>query len=262
MLTPQEVSNRAFTKAPFNGYNMAMVDEFLDELTEDYTALYKENAALKAKMKVMVEKVEEYRATEDSMRSALLAAQRMADSIVQEAEARRDALLAEAEAEAREVTAKARQEVRDLTEEARKEARALEQRIRLGRRDMARFVAASRELCNKELSFLEMLPQIQVETGEPVRDAARETEERDGYTNLDEKARNAFGGVGDGETFALPEAAASERGEAAPRLRATGRRFKLEELKLGRRDREEGRRTRENPASEVEPTVRVAGEEA
>ena len=77
MLTPQEVSTHSFAKASFGGYNMAMVDEFLDELTDDYTALYKENAALKAKLKVLVEKVEEYRATEDSMRATLLTAQRM-----------------------------------------------------------------------------------------------------------------------------------------------------------------------------------------
>ena len=61
MLTPQEVSTHAFTKAVMGGYNMAMVDEFLDELTDDYTALYKENAALKSKMKVLVEKVEDRR---------------------------------------------------------------------------------------------------------------------------------------------------------------------------------------------------------
>ena len=71
MLTPQEVSNHAFAKAVMGGYNMAMVDEFLDELTDDYTSLYKENAALKAKMKVLVDKVEEYRSTEDAMRAAL-----------------------------------------------------------------------------------------------------------------------------------------------------------------------------------------------
>ena len=61
MLTPQEVSTHAFTKAMMGGYNMAAVDEFLDELTDDYTALYKENTTLKAKLKVLVEKVEEYR---------------------------------------------------------------------------------------------------------------------------------------------------------------------------------------------------------
>ena len=59
MLTPQEVSTHSFAKASFGGYNMAMVDEFLDELTDDYTALYKENAALKAKLKVLVEKTQQ-----------------------------------------------------------------------------------------------------------------------------------------------------------------------------------------------------------
>ena len=58
MLTPQEVSERAFPKASFGGYNMAQVDEFLDVLTEDYSALYSENAVLKSKMKVLVEKVQ------------------------------------------------------------------------------------------------------------------------------------------------------------------------------------------------------------
>ena len=33
MLTPQEVSERAFQKASFGGYNMGQVDEFLDVLT-------------------------------------------------------------------------------------------------------------------------------------------------------------------------------------------------------------------------------------
>ena len=63
MLTPQEVSSHAFARATLGGYNMTAVDEFLDELTDDYTTLYKENAALKAKMKVLVDKIEEYRST-------------------------------------------------------------------------------------------------------------------------------------------------------------------------------------------------------
>ena len=63
MLTPQEVSERAFPKASFGGYNMAQVDEFLDVLTEDYSTLYSENAVLKSKMKVLVEKVERYSST-------------------------------------------------------------------------------------------------------------------------------------------------------------------------------------------------------
>ena len=91
MLTPQEVSERAFPKASFGGYNMTQVDEFLDVLTEDYSALYSENAVLKSKMKVLVEKVEEYRSTEEAMRKALLTAQKMADELVAQAEAKKKA---------------------------------------------------------------------------------------------------------------------------------------------------------------------------
>ena len=80
-MTPQEVSEHAFAKASFGGYNMAMVDEFLDVLTEDYTALYKENAVLKSKMKVLVDKVEEYRSTEEAIRWAVSRALRMASSV-------------------------------------------------------------------------------------------------------------------------------------------------------------------------------------
>ena len=107
MLTPQEVKNHAFQRASFGGYNMGQVDEFLDILTEDYTALYNDNAVLKSKMKVLVDKVEEYRATEEAMRKALMTAQRMADDLVREAEQKKANILKEAEEIAAKIAAKA-----------------------------------------------------------------------------------------------------------------------------------------------------------
>lgn len=159
MLTPQEVSTHAFTKSMMGGYNMAMVDEFLDELTEDYTALYKENAVLKAKMKVLVEKVEEYRATEDSMRATLLTAQRMADNIVHEAESKRDSLLTQTDAD-----------IDKRKQQLQKELTALETRMREGQMELKRFILASQEICKKELSFLDKLPDLPVDlpAAEPV----------------------------------------------------------------------------------------------
>lgn len=152
LLTPQEVSGHAFTKAVMGGYNMAMVDEFLDELTDDYTALYKENAALKAKMKVLVEKVEDYRATEDSMRATLLTAQKMADSIVREAESKRDQLLHDAEVQAQEKIGA-----------LRREAEEAQDRLRMGQREMASFAEKVRTVCQQEIQFLDQLPQTPVD---------------------------------------------------------------------------------------------------
>ena len=50
MLTPQEIQEQKFEKAVFGGYDMGQIDKFLDTVLSDYASLYKENAALKAKM--------------------------------------------------------------------------------------------------------------------------------------------------------------------------------------------------------------------
>ena len=97
MLTPQEVSEKKFVKAVFGGYDMSMVDDFLELLTEDYSTLFKENAVLKSKLKVLVETVEEYRSVDDAMRKTLSNAQRMADNIIQEAEEKREEMISGAE---------------------------------------------------------------------------------------------------------------------------------------------------------------------
>lgn len=99
MLTPQDIRDKQFVKAVFGGYDMAGVDDFLDELANDYAAIVKENAILKSKIKVLVEKVEEYRATEDAMRMALLTAQKMGDELVTEAQQKKKSLLAGVEEE-------------------------------------------------------------------------------------------------------------------------------------------------------------------
>ena len=149
MLTPQEVAEHAFTKSTFGGYNMTMVDEFLDELTDDYTALYKENAGLKAKLKVLVDKVEEYRATEDSMRSALLAAQKMANNMVSEAEEKKETMLADAEMEARARIGVLHDEI--VSEQ--KKLSAIKAQTK-------EFVEKARVVCENQLRALETLPDL------------------------------------------------------------------------------------------------------
>lgn len=68
MFTPQQIDQISFSKSTFGGYNMQQVDEFLEPLTEDYVTLYKENALLKSKMRVLVGKLEEYRKNEAAMK--------------------------------------------------------------------------------------------------------------------------------------------------------------------------------------------------
>lgn len=96
MFTPQQIDQISFNRATFGGYDMHSVDEVLEPLTEDYITLYKENALLKSKMKVLVSKLEEYRSNEASMKDAIVNAQRTCDRMVREAEAKCTQMLSDA----------------------------------------------------------------------------------------------------------------------------------------------------------------------
>lgn len=163
MFTPQEVSEKVFPKASFgsSGYSTGPVDEFLDALTEDYAALFKENVTLKAKLKVLAEKVEEYRSTEDAMRQTLLTAQKMASKLVQEAQAEKDQLLADAKAEAA-------QEVQRLEDEKK----AAEQKLAMAQEKLADFIRRSDELCQAQSAFLQSLPELELAAAQPAEPAA------------------------------------------------------------------------------------------
>lgn len=102
MFTPQQIDQITFEKAVFGGYDMDSVDELLEPLTQDYVTLYKENALLKSKMRVLVEKLEEQRASENRMKQTLLAAQKTSEEMVREAEAKCTAMLRQAEADVKE----------------------------------------------------------------------------------------------------------------------------------------------------------------
>ena len=100
MFTPQQIDQISFGRSTFGGYDMQQVDEFLEPLTEDYVTLYKENALLKSKMRVLVGKLEEYRKNEASMKDAVINAQKTCDKMVAEAEAKCAKMLSQASAAA------------------------------------------------------------------------------------------------------------------------------------------------------------------
>ena len=100
MFTPQQIDQISFGRASFGGYDMQQVDEFLEPLTEDYVTLYKENALLKSKMRVLVGKLEEYRKNEAAMKDAVINAQKTCDKMVREAEEKCAKMLSDANATA------------------------------------------------------------------------------------------------------------------------------------------------------------------
>ncbi len=150
MLTPQEVQEKTFSKAVFGGYDMAAVDDFLEPLSEDYITLYKENAVLKNKMKVLVDTVESYRSTEDAMRSVLINAQKTADQIVSEAQAKANTILNEAEKVAS-------SKVGDLDNGVR----IREAQLAAAKQNTLNYIDKMRKLYSRQLEFLENLENLE-----------------------------------------------------------------------------------------------------
>lgn len=148
MITAQDIREKTFEKSRFggSGYDMASVDDFLEELADDITASQKENAVLKSKMKVLVDKIEEYRANEEALNMAVLSAQKLAVQIENDARARAAAMLADAE---RQVKA----QIGSIAEQTAAE----EKRLAAAKDATAKFFLAARELCNKQLKNIEAI---------------------------------------------------------------------------------------------------------
>ena len=172
-MTPQDVRERAFEKAVFGGYDMGSVHQFLDEVAAEWAATYKENAVLKSKLKVLAEKIEEYRVTDDAMRLALLSAQKISAEITADATAKSEAMLADANEQADAILKNAKRELAD------EEARLVE-----AKRSSAQFLEKMRVICTKQLDFLDALgdmkfglPDPEPETYEEYADYAEDYSE-------------------------------------------------------------------------------------
>ena len=81
MITPLDIENKRFSKQMMNGYNVEEVDDFLDELTIDYSKNYKELNELRAKVNELTKSLEQYKNIESTLKNTLVMAQSTADEV-------------------------------------------------------------------------------------------------------------------------------------------------------------------------------------
>ena len=149
MMTAQEIREKSFEKAVFGGYDMAAVDRFMEEISNELALLQKENAVLKGKMKVLVDKVEEYRGNEDALRMAVLSAQKLGNMIESEAKDKAAQIVGDAEAEAQRIT-----------DEAALQVSAEKARLAESKNESAKFIESMDSLCRRQLEFLQRVGEM------------------------------------------------------------------------------------------------------
>lgn len=115
-----EIKNYTFKLQRGGSYKAAEVDGFLEEvritidaLVSAYENAKKDNEELYRKMSVLADKIEEYKANEDSIRATLLTAQKFADTVANEAKEKAEILVNDAEKQAADAIASIKKETDD-----------------------------------------------------------------------------------------------------------------------------------------------------
>ena len=148
MITSQDIRAKGFDKAVFGGYDSASVDQFLENVARTVDDQVREISTLKSKMKILANKVEEYRSTEEAMRLALVSAQQLAAQIEADAKEKAQAIMDDATGQSLEILS-------DL----KKQIAAEDAKLDAAKASYAAFMAEAREMCQRQLRFLDELPE-------------------------------------------------------------------------------------------------------
>jgi cell division initiation protein len=172
MITAQDIREKTFEKSKFGGgYDMAQVDEFLEEIADDLTNAQKENSVLRSKMKVLVEKIEEYRSNESALNQSILSAQKLAQQIEAEAREKAENIINDAQKQADET-------IGSIAAKTEFE----EKRLATAQAASAKFLDGVRAMCNAQLKNLDNIslkfaPQSPAEPEEEEQEEPVEEEE-------------------------------------------------------------------------------------
>ena len=119
MITPSQIREKKISTVESGGYNKDEVNELLLDVIESYEAVYAENKELYRKMEILANRIEEYRADEDSIKSALINAQKMATQVVNEAKESAEKKISESAASAQQTVLDAKEKADKIIGEAR-----------------------------------------------------------------------------------------------------------------------------------------------
>jgi len=127
-LTPLDIRHKEFRRA-MRGYADVEVDEFLDEVADEFERIFKENIDLRDRLEVLEDQVAGYKRIEETLQKTLVSAQASADELKQNSTREAQLILHEAELQARQLVNEAYTE-RQGIEQATARLRSAEQDFR------------------------------------------------------------------------------------------------------------------------------------
>lgn len=191
---PHKIIDKEFKKA-VRGYDASEVDEFLDEIADDFENLYRENSDLRDKMEKLNEKMEYYISMEKNLQNTLLLAQSTAETAKKQAEKEAELIIRNAEDYSNKMIGDIENEKRQIlrdTERLRGEFKQFRERV-------LRFMESQTEAFKKASYDIEGNDLIHTSLdAKKVIDELLETEDRDssGDTYIFDKIPEGINPVG------------------------------------------------------------------
>ena len=198
MLTVKEINEVSFGKAGFSGYRPDDVDRFIDEVADSFTQLEgqrddavsrlkeltaknaelsSKNAELQEKLSLLAKQVEGYRQDEDGIKDALLSAQRLAKTSVQEAKDKAEIMMQDARESARQILDKARVEAAMASQEYADQTEAKREELEEMKRQVSAFRSSLLEMYKKHLEQINHIPNFRVKEPAPAASTPAAPEE-------------------------------------------------------------------------------------
>ena len=116
MITPLDIQNKEFKKSII-GYNPKAVDEFLDEVVDDYESVYKENIELKDKVAILTDQIRQFNTLQETLKNTLVVAQTTADEVTTSARSKANLIVEEAELSGKVILDNVKDDVRRINRE-------------------------------------------------------------------------------------------------------------------------------------------------
>ena len=144
-ITPLDIQQQQF-RVKFRGFDMVEVDNFLDQVANEFEELLRENNRVKEEDRQKATRIQELERAEKDLRNALISAQQICEEIKNNARKEGELIVEEAKGNARKIV-----------ETAQSEAMRVEAEIAQLKRQEAEFEASMKSALEMHLRMLESI---------------------------------------------------------------------------------------------------------
>lgn len=156
-------SMKIFEKTAF-GYRIDDVDNYIEDLNRQIATLEAEKDELMAKMRVLAEKINEYRKEETDLKDALLGAQKMGNTIINEAKAKADMMIADATTRAERLVYDSKKQADEAISAIHKQVEKEKMALVKMQKEVSDFKSTLLSTYKRHLNLITALPEIEEET--------------------------------------------------------------------------------------------------